>query len=198
MGRIFYLMGKSASGKDSMFQKLLNQPELKLKPLVLYTTRPIRSGETEGETYFFTDEQQLYRLREEGRIIEERCYQTVYGPWYYFTAEDRQFETEEDLLGIGTLESYCRLRSYFGQEKLIPLLIDVEDGLRLKRAIAREEQQEQPKYQEMCRRFLADCEDFSPEKIAAAGIDSVISNNGTPEECLEKVTAVIRKERGCE
>ena len=52
----------------------------------------------------------------------------------------------------------------------------MEDGERLKRAIAREETQEVPKYEEMCRRFLADAQDFSEEKIRQAGIDCRFSN----------------------
>ncbi len=187
MGRIYYLMGKSASGKDHIYEKLLQNGRFQLKPLVLYTTRPIRSGEVEGQNYYFTDEQHLEDLRRKGRIIEERCYQTVHGPWFYFTADEGQFETDGDFLGIGTLESYGNLRSYFGEGRLVPLLIEVEDGIRLKRAIAREEQQEEPKYRELCRRFLADCEDFSEEKIAAQGISERISNNGTLEECLQQI-----------
>lgn len=191
MGKIFYIMGKSASGKDHMYDLLLANTELKLRPLVLYTTRPIRSGEVDGQTYYFTDEQHLTELRQEGKIIEERCYQTIHGPWYYFTADEGQFEEEDDFLGIGTLESYANLRSYFGQDRIVPLYIEVEDGIRLKRAIGREEMQEEPKYKELCRRFLADCEDFSEEKILAQGITDRISNNGTLEECLQAVTAVI-------
>lgn len=195
MGRIFYIMGKSASGKDHIYEALLRNEELKLKPLVLYTTRPIRSGEVDGQTYYFTDEHHLAELREAGKIIEERCYQTVQGPWYYFTADEGQFASEEDFLGIGTLESYQDLRSYFGKEKLVPLYIEVEDGVRLKRAISREEKQEVPKYKELCRRFLADCEDFSEEKIREQEIGERISNNGTLEECLEKVIGVITRNK---
>ncbi len=185
-------MGKSASGKDRIYQELIGDPDLNLKPLILYTTRPIRSGEADGQNYFFTDERKLREFEKTGRIIEQRCYQTVHGPWYYFTADDGQFDTEEDLLGIGTLESFGMLKEYFGTERLVPLLIEVEDGIRLKRAIAREEQQEKPRYQELCRRFLADSEDFSEEKIREQGITDRISNNGTLAEGLAKVMQAVR------
>ena len=99
-------------------------------------------------------------------MIEARTYNTVYGPWTYFTADDGQVRTEEkDYLAIGTLESYRDMRAYYGKEMICPIYIEVEDGERLKRAIAREEKQEQPHYAEMCRRFLADTEDFSEEKL---------------------------------
>ena len=46
---------------------------------------------------------------------------------------------------------------------MIGIYIEVEDGVRLERALKREQQQASPKYAEMCRRFLADQDDF-PKK----------------------------------
>ncbi len=45
-------------------------------------------------------------MRQQGRIIECRCYETVQGPWYYFTADDRQidFEQGDCCMMISTLE----------------------------------------------------------------------------------------------
>ena len=51
MGKIFYIMGKSSSGKDSIYRKLESTEEFGLKRLVIYTTRPIRDGEKEGREY---------------------------------------------------------------------------------------------------------------------------------------------------
>ena len=75
---------------------------------------------------------------------------------------------------------------YFGRDKLLPVYVEVEDGLRLKRALDREMQQNEPKYAEMCRRFLADQEDFSEEHIKAAGIERRFSNEDI-EECLNEI-----------
>ena len=72
MGKIVYLMGKSSSGKDTIFKRLLADSSLGLKTIVSYTTRPIRSGEQEGLEYHFTDEAGYQELRRSGRIIEER------------------------------------------------------------------------------------------------------------------------------
>ena len=52
MSNIFYLMGKSSSGKDTLYRKLMEQNRL-LKGIVSYTTRPQRAGETDGKEYFF-------------------------------------------------------------------------------------------------------------------------------------------------
>ncbi len=187
-GRIFLLMGKSTSGKDTIYKNLIADSELSLKKVVPYTTRPRRSGETDGVQYFFQSEEEYLALKKEGRIIEERTYHTNYGEWRYFTADDGQIDlTSGDYLVIGTLESFCYIRDYFGKENVVPLLIDVEARIRLNRAMHREEKQENPRYDEMCRRFLADEEDFSEDKIERAGITKRCTNNDRIEDCINSI-----------
>lgn len=196
MGKIFYIAGKSSSGKDTIYRKILECESLQLNTLVPYTTRPIRDGEKNGREYFFTDEAQLSRLRAQGKVIEERVYSTCYGPWYYFTVDDGQLDLEnKDYLLIGTLESYRAVKRFAGKEKIVPIYIEVDDGERLQRALNRERRQESPRYGEMCRRFLADSEDFSEERIAEAGIDRRFYN-GELEMCLKEVMDYIIRVRG--
>ncbi|MBQ2902317.1 MAG: guanylate kinase [Agathobacter sp.] len=172
MGKIFCVMGKSATGKDTIYQKLLNESKLNLKRIIPYTTRPIREGEVPGREYYFCTEQDVQRLEEEGRIVELRAYDTVYGIWKYFTVDDGNIQLDkENYILIGTLEAYTKIRDYYGAEYVVPIYIEVEDGERLLRAIAREKSQDVPKYEEMCRRFLADAKDFSEENLIAAGIE---------------------------
>lgn len=172
MGRIFCVMGKSASGKDTIYNKILQDDDLHLSRIIPYTTRPIRDGETDGADYNFCTEADVKRLTDEGRIIELREYNTVYGVWKYFTVNDENIDLEHrDYLTVGTLESYIKIRDYFGKDRVLPIYIEVEDGDRLIRAIHREKQQQVPKYEEMCRRFLADAADFSEEKLQEAGIE---------------------------
>ena len=177
MGKIFCLMGKSSSGKDTIYKMLLEQKDILLGTIIPYTTRPIRSGEQEGVEYHFSTEEQLQQLLEENRIIELRQYNTIHGVWKYFTVNDGQidFQTGNYLI-IGTLESYEKIRRYYGEELVLPIYIEVDDGLRLQRALDRERLQENPKYTEMCRRFIADAEDFSEEKLKEAGISKRFFN----------------------
>ena len=187
MGNIYCLMGKSASGKDTIYNRLLAMEELHLRRVVPYTTRPMRSGETDGQTYFFCTEQQVEKFEAAGKIIELRAYNTVYGIWKYFTADDGQIcLAESDYLLIGTLEAYEQIRDYFGADKVCPVYVEVDDGLRLQRALDRERAQEQPKYAEMCRRFLADEQDFSEENLEKAGITKRFYNTD-----LDQVTQEI-------
>ena len=185
-GKIFYVMGKSASGKDTIYKRL-RQSLPQLGTVVMYTTRPMRDGEENGREYHFTDREFLERVKKEGRLIECRTYETVCGPWDYFTVDDGQIELESgSYLMMGTLESYRKMREYYGAEVLVPIYIQVEDGLRLQRALDRERSQSHPNYSEMCRRFLADEEDFSEENLAACGIDRRYENVEL-ERCLGEI-----------
>ena len=196
MRYIFYIMGKSATGKNMVYEGLLGDEALGLSPLVPWTTRPIRAGERDGADYHFTDEEGLAAMEREGRVIEKRVYHTVLGDWTYFTAALREEDGEGDLLGIGTLESFEKLRDYYGAETVIPLYVETPDDVRLERALKRERKQSEPTYEEMCRRFLADQKDFSPEKIAMARVNARFSNDGDLEECLEALRGFILEDRG--
>ncbi len=193
MGKIYCIMGKSSTGKDTIYKRLLCDQRLSFKTIVSYTTRPIREGEHEGVEYFFCDENQVKRLSEQNKIIELRAYDTIQGIWKYFTVDDGQIDLgKQDYLIIGTLESYLKIREYFGKERVVPIYIEVEDGERLMRAITRERQQARPKYEELCRRFLADAADFSEEKLKAAGVEKRFYNR-TPEETEDEIKAYIVK-----
>lgn len=194
MGKIFCLMGKSSTGKDTIFKRLTENKELNLRTIVSYTTRPIRDGEEEGKEYFFVGEERLKELEDAGKVIELRAYNTYYGVWKYFTVEDEQIDLEkENYLIIGTLESFKKTKEYFGEEKVVPILITLDDGVRLQRALDREKLQENPKYEEMCRRFLADAVDFSLEKQGEAGIQKSFENNDL-ESCLKQIEDYMHSE----
>lgn len=188
-------MGKSSSGKDTIYKRIKElHPEL--KTVTIYTTRPIREGEKNGKEYYFVNEEKLQQLLDDGKVIELRTYDTVHGPWNYFTVDDGQFDQDTaDYLMIGTLESYQKMREYFGEERIVPLYIEVEDGERLMRALTRERMQKEPKYAEMCRRFLADTEDFSEENLKAVGITERFKNREL-EETVRKISERIQQKTG--
>ncbi|MGN0130830.1 MAG: guanylate kinase [Lachnospiraceae bacterium] len=191
MGKIFYLMGKSSSGKDTIYKELLKRENLQLKKIVLYTTRPVRAGEKDGVQYHFVDEEAVKAFESAGRIIEMREYHTFYGLWKYFTVDDGQIDlSTDDYLIIGTIESYVKTKEYFGKENVVPVMIELDDGVRLQRALDRERSEENPRYEEMCRRFLADAEDFGEEKKKAAGIDREFYNDDL-KRCLDEIESYI-------
>lgn len=189
MGKIYCIMGKSSTGKDTIYKKLIEDETLSLKKIIPYTTRPIRAGEQNGVEYFFCTEEQVDELLKQGKVVELRAYHTVHGIWKYFTVDDGQVDLKhQNYLMIGTLEAYLKIRDYYGEANVVPVYIEVEDGERLYRALARERQQDSPKYEELCRRFLADAKDFSEEKLTDAGIKQRFIN-----QSLEETTDRIRE-----
>lgn len=195
MSVIFFLMGKSATGKDGLGQMLLSDDDLSLEQVTIYTTRPMRTGEKNGKEYFFVTVDELKSMRERGSVIEERVYHTVQGDWYYFTCADDRFicdmSKNKKFLVIGTLEAYISYKEYFGEEKVIPLYIEVSDEVRLLRSVERERRNSSPDYKEVCRRFLADEEDFSLEKLKAAGVKNIFKNDGSIDECYGQLRRFI-------
>ena len=193
MGRIYYLLGKSATGKDTLYKEILKRRP-KLRTVTMYTTRPIREGETDGVEYFFTDREELERQLASGKVIESRTYQTIAGPWTYYTVDDGQFDVADDecCLMIGTLESYEKMCAYFEAGKMVPVYIEVPDGIRLLRAVKREENQKRTNYREVCRRYLADEKDFSEENLERLGITKRYQNTDM-EMCVEEILRDLDK-----
>ncbi len=194
MGKIFYIFGKSSTGKDTIYKNLMENKELGLRPVVPYTTRPMRARETPGMEYHFTDEEELSRLQAAGKVIELRAYETVHGIWKYFTLDGKHMDLANyNYAMVGVLDSFLAIREYYGADKVIPIYIEVEDGERLQRALDRERSQEEPKYAEMCRRFLTDSADFAEEKLLGAGLARRFFNKDL-KECIQEITACLQEE----
>lgn len=203
MGRIFVVMGKTSSGKDTVYKKVLDSLGVSLgdaapKTVVIYTTRPMRPGEANGVEYFFATEEELQRLREQGKVIEERCFHTVHGPWYYFTVNDGQIDLKNhSYFMINTLAGFEMIQKYYkensrqsSEELVIPIYIEADPKDRLLRYINRESLQKNPNYKEVCRRFLADEEDFAEEELIRLGITKRYFNQDL-EACCSEIEADV-------
>ena len=149
-------------------------------------------------------ELRLYRS-EDCPALAQLFYDTVhtvnardYTPEQLDAWADGQVDLANDsYLLVGTLESYRKDQAYYGLEQVIPIYVEVEDGLRLSRAVERERAQREPKYAELCRRFLADEADFSEEKLSSAGIVKRFQNDDL-ERCLQEIFREITKLEGDE
>ena len=184
---IYIIMGKSATGKDTVFAGLIKDEELNLTRIIPYTTRPVRAGEIEGEEYHFVDEAQLKEYISEGRVIERRQYNTVHGIWNYFTLDDNEdIKNGGDFVMIATLEAFNKLKEYYGAECVTPVYIETDDYERLRRAIDRESRQDLPSYEEVCRRYIADEHDFSERNLSRAGINKRYRNTDI-NECIAAI-----------
>lgn len=163
MSRIFCIVGKSCSGKDTIYARILAQNRPGLLPVVPCTTRPRRPGEADGQSYHFVTEEQLSQYEAQGQVIEKREYHTTKGLWTYFTL---RFDLNTDRLLITTLEGAQALMDCCGPQHVRIVYLHVDDRTRLLRYIDRESRQARPDYAEVCRRFLADQTDFSEERLS--------------------------------
>ena len=63
----------------------------------------------------------------------------------------------------------------------------------LTRAEERQMEQENPHYEELCRRFLADAKDFSEENIRKSGITRRFANNGEFDYCVDEIRQALKE-----
>ena len=191
MSRIFCIVGKSCSGKDTLYARILAQNRPGLVPVVPCTTRPRRPGEVEGQSYHFVTQEQLRQYENQGQVIEKREYHTTQGLWTYFTL---RFDLDTDRLLITTLAGARALMDCYGPGHVRVVYLHVDDRTRLLRYIDRESRQARPDYAEVCRRFLADQEDFSQENLARFPNLYPINTGAGIEECLTQWDALYRME----
>ena len=190
MGKIFCLIGKSCSGKDSILSSL--QDKLKFKTFVSYTTRPKRDGEEEGKEYHFIDDQEMLGLKKTNKIIESRSYNTGQGRWTYATVKENDFDLKENnYLAIVDIDGSKSFIQYFGENNVIGIYIDVNDADRIRRAIIREQNQSSPDYVELCRRFIADTEAFDLSLLKDTKHVVVKNKQNDFNTCINTIILII-------
>ncbi len=191
MGKLFCIIGKSGSGKDTVFAGIL-QKNKSLSPVITYTTRPIRTNETDGREYHFVDEKTMLSLENEGKVIERRTYHTVCGDWHYFTCKIDLTGNTGHIM-IGTADVADKLYQYYHPDDVVIIYLELPDKERLLRCIDRESTQKTPNYSELCRRFIADEKDFAPDRISSYPNLHTVSALVSKEEVLENCLSIIDK-----
>jgi putative guanylate kinase len=194
LAKIFCIVGASCSGKDTIFQRLI-EVDKTLTPIVTYTTRPIRPKERNGKEYYFVDNKVYHKLKNANKIIESRSYKTAHGTWHYFTANDGQIDAKSDksYIMVNTLEGVQKLRNIY-HNNLVVIHICVEERDRLLRCIAREMNNNED-YVEMCRRFVSDAKDYSENNFDNMGIQSIRVYNESIPNCINEIRNVIKAKK---
>lgn len=78
---IIIIMGKTASGKDTVCNLLCKK--YAYEKVVTYTTRPMRYGEVQGESYNFVSNEEFEALEKKGFFLETKAYASAFGVWKY-------------------------------------------------------------------------------------------------------------------
>lgn len=115
-GKLIIFSAPSGSGKTTIVQHLLRQPELNLAFSVSATSRPRRVKEHHGEHYYFMSISEFKNHIKKGDFLE---WEEVYRDNFY-----------------GTLKS--EIERLWGEGKNVIFDIDVAGGLRIKRKFPKE------------------------------------------------------------
>lgn len=98
------LLGKTASGKDTVLNRLVK--EHGYKKIVTYTTRPKREREIQDVTYHFIGEDEFKEKIESGFFLEYKEYRSAHGTWYYGSAKEDYEKSDEKTVIILTPDGY--------------------------------------------------------------------------------------------
>ena len=150
--KILALFGKSASGKDTIQNWIIKSfPQLTNK-IVSCTTRPPREGEQEGVDYFFLSDEQFAEKVLNGSMLEA----TSFREWFYGTSLD-QLDKNKINIGVFNVAGIeCILED--SRLEVIPVWVYASGKTRLLRSLQRESD---PDCAEICRRYMADDNDFN-------------------------------------
>lgn len=200
--KIFYIMGRGGSGKDTVKNILLRSTLVNLEQLRVVTTRPMRPGETDGGEYVFTDNDEFNRMLENNELAETRSYNTIYGSWNYATYKiDPKLFEKYLFIGGGPIAAYESLKAVYGDD-VIPILLTISPHEAIIRSLRRMGNPDEKYCKEVCRRFLADSDDYSDENIKRLNLTrhNIFDNSGAISETASKIVAFIlrnsKKERG--
>lgn len=191
MGKIFMILGKSASGKDTIVSEVRKSIPYNLELVVPYTTRPMRPDEVEGEQYHFITEKEMNEISEE-MVIERRCYETAYGDWYYLNLKKDIDLEHKSYIIIGTIPVLEAFREIY-KEDVVAVYIYADAKERLLRSIYRSNGTVND-MKEICRRFLKDEEDFSSDHITYQQINLLVPNNNNYKAAAQSIVNFILKD----
>lgn len=187
-----FFIGKSGSGKDTFYARTLEKYQIEC--VTPYTTRPKRPGEIEGETYYYITQEKMDLLEKTKQLLEIRKYNVHGGGvWTYATGKEHFNLEKNNYLNIITWQGYEQFLKHYSREQLIPFYLKMDDGIRLERAIDREIDTGNNNFSELCRRFLADSEDFKDEYITKYH-PYIINNDGDIENTQKQIDDIFVRE----
>lgn len=164
--KVIAICGKSAAGKDTLLQAMLNVLGSEVHEIISHTTRPPREGEVEGKNYYFiTDDIFMHKIWH-NEMLETAKYRN----WWYGTAIDSLDEHKINI-GVFNRKGLESLKNYKGNLDLYVVYVIADDKVRLLRSLRREEN---PDVAEIVRRYQADEEEWR----GYIGANFIVENNG--------------------
>lgn len=138
MKRIIVLLGASATGKDTIAKHICKKYNIPIA--VSYTTRPMRSNETQGVEYYFVSDDEMHEKFKNGEVIEHTS--------YYIQSEDvsytyanvtSEFEKGDYILTILNPHGLYQFKQSLYKDNLVSIMLNCDDRVRLIRSLDRDE-----------------------------------------------------------
>lgn len=172
--KICCLVGESGSGKSTLTAKLVADYR-GVKRLVTYTTRPARAGEVNGVDYHFVTDVELDQFAEANKLVVSENFPPM---GRFAIVNDGQVDqlSRTVYLVDGSLARAAALQKFYGTNKVDVVHVYVDDETRLLRMLGRAMAGDR-NYRELCRRFLADKDDYAAERFAIMGLHDVRLEN---------------------
>lgn len=185
MINIIALVGKTASGKNVILKELIRICDI--KPIVSYTTRPMRPGETNGVEYHFISQDEFLKRESEGFFSETTKYTVASNDTWYYGASKESLKEENGVIIVNP-DGLKYLKSQDDLDLTVFYIHSSEDVIR-GRLIKRGDNPA-----EADRRLAADNEDF---KDIENYYNYAIENNGrkSPTILAEEIWLMYKTEK---
>lgn len=178
--KIFFITGMSGSGKSTLLTNLVTNTTF-LVPVVRFTTRPKRPGEIDDKDYFFISNNEFEDMKNNNKFAETETYcaskdDNIYYKYgtYKKHIDDSYMEEHEAFIMQGSIDVYIHLASYYGSNRIIPILLMVDEKSVLKRAIDRCNTVNEIK--STCNRFVNDIDKYEYSNIYNV-LDNITERN---------------------
>ncbi len=109
------IVGASGSGKTSLGQQL---KEMGINELISHTTREIRQGEIDGQTYYYITKEEFDKLDK----LEQTCYS---GNYYCLSRDEVERHTEKVVYAIVDAKGVKQIQEKYGKSNTIVIYIKV-------------------------------------------------------------------------
>lgn len=150
------ISGPSASGKDFLFKKMIEEG---LIPLIKHTTRPPRNGETDGVEYNFISGELFHKKKKNNDFLSHESF--IVNPdtggtleWFYGIDREGFNDSELSIMTPGELSQLKKIKD-FERGNYFIVFLDIDSEFRAQRLIKRKDTNDS-----IDRRIKADDEDF--------------------------------------
>ena len=154
--KILAIYGMSAAGKDTFLNLLSNNFDL--NKILLTTSRPPREKEIDGVDY-------LNKKKKDILKSDDFLWPIDYNNWIYAIAKE---SIKDNKINVGVFNLYWMKKLFEDNDEhfdLMAIEVSASDKDRLMRSLRREKN---PDCDEICRRFLADKQDFNDVEFNCA------------------------------